>query len=107
MRAARPGYGVGMAGDPALAGRWRVERTGGLLPLVGVTKRIDGARGRTCLLGVPVGVFRVDGDRLVYRGWPLVDEVERAPDGSWRGRGLAFGRLELVRFRLVAERGAE
>lgn len=103
MRVGHPGYGAGMASDAAPVGRWRVERTGGPIPLLGVTKRIDGSRGRTCVLGVPVGVFRVDGTRLVYRGWPLVDEVEQAPDGTWHGRGLVLGRLELVRFRLVAE----
>ncbi|MEZ5099032.1 MAG: hypothetical protein R3C15_04380 [Thermoleophilia bacterium] len=83
-------------------GRWRVERTGGLLPLVGVTKQIGPDGGWTYLLGVPLGRFDVrDGRRLVYRGWPVVDELERAPDGSWHGRGLALGRIELVRFRLV------
>jgi hypothetical protein len=46
-----------------------------------------------------VAPFRVAGKTLVYRRWPIRDELE--PDaGFWGGRGFLFGR-EFCRFRLV------
>ena len=83
-----------------LDGRWRVERIEGLLPPTGVTKRIAGGSGWTLVGGVPVAFFRVAATTLVYRGWPVRDVLEPRPDGSWGGRGIAFGR-EFCRFRLV------
>jgi len=51
---------------PDLEGVWRVERTGGLLPpMVGVRKRIEGARSET-----RVGPLA---------GWPF--EIERCQEG--------------------------
>lgn len=77
-----------------LEGRWRVERTGGLLPpLYGITKRIEGDRGET-LIGGLVGIpFRVEGLDLHYLGplRGLVDALE--PDGGgFRGVAYLFGR---------------
>ena len=87
-----------------LDGRWRVEREAGLLPPFGIGKRIGGGSGWTTLGGVPVGAFRVEGNALVYRGWPIRDELRWQADGTWSGRGLLGGR-EFCRFRLVpAER---
>jgi hypothetical protein len=83
-----------------LDGTWRVERTSGLLPPVGLTKKIVGGRGWTLAAGVPVAPFRVAETTLVYRGWPVRDELEADADGSWRGRGVFLGR-EFCRFRLV------
>jgi hypothetical protein len=84
----------------SLEGTWRVERTGGLLPPFGLSKRIEGGRGWTLAAGIPVAPFRVVGTTLAYRGWPVRDELEPAPDGSWHGRALLLGR-EFCRFRLV------
>jgi hypothetical protein len=86
-----------------LEGLWNVRRTGGLLPpLVGVRKRILGARGETAIGPLPGFPFTVDGLRLRYRS-PLrgfVDELEPAADG-FRGRatfcGRQFGTFELRR----------
>jgi hypothetical protein len=86
-----------------LDGRWRVRRTGGLLPpLVGVRKRIRGGRGETAIGPLPGFPFVVDGLRLRYRS-PLrgfVDELEPAA-GGFRGRatfrGREFGTFELRR----------
>jgi hypothetical protein len=86
-----------------LEGLWHVRRTGGLLPpLVGVRKRILGARGETAIGSLPGFPFTVDGLRLEYRA-PLrgfVDELEPAEDGfhgraTFRGR--QFGTFELRR----------
>ena len=88
-------------GVTALDGTWNVERTGGLLPpLVGVRKRIAGARGRT-LVGRAGVAFDVVGHELRYRAplQGLVDVLEPAPDG-WNGRALFRGR-EVGRFRLT------
>ena len=79
---------------PELDGRWRVVRTGGVLPpMVGVWKRIEGDRGETKLGPLPGIPFRVDGLSLRYVG-PLsgfVDELE--PDGDgFRGRATFRGR---------------
>jgi hypothetical protein len=86
-------------GSTSLEGNWRVERVSGFLLPVGATKRIENGVGWTLVAGIPVARFRVVGATLVYRGWPVRDELE--PDASfWRGRGLIFGR-EFCRFRLV------
>jgi hypothetical protein len=84
----------------SLDGRWRVERRSGLLPPFGLTKRIANGKGWTLAAGVPVAPFRVAGTTLVYRGWPVRDELEPTADGSWEGRGVLAGR-EFCRFRLV------
>jgi hypothetical protein len=83
-----------------LDGIWRVEREAGVLPPFGLSKKIEGGEGWTRALGLPVAPFRVAGRALVYRGWPLRDELEPRADGSWTGRGLLLGR-EFCRFRLV------
>jgi hypothetical protein len=86
----------------ALDGRWKVERSGGLLPpLYGVEKRIEGASGETRFGPVPFG-FDVDGLRLRYR-FPLngfVDALQPDGQGAYRGRALFRGR-ELGRFRMI------
>jgi hypothetical protein len=82
-----------------LDGVWRVEREAGVLPPFGLSKKISGAEGWTRALGVPVAPFRVVGRTLVYRGWPLRDELAPRADGSWSGRGLVLGR-EFCRFRM-------
>jgi hypothetical protein len=85
-----------------LDGRWKVERTGGLLPpLLGVTKDIAGNRGKT-FVGRVVGVpFEVEGLRLHYvapfRGF--VDVLESDGEGhSGRAtfRGREFGRFRML-----------
>jgi len=83
-----------------LEGSWKVRRVAGLLP-PGVTKEIDGSRGRTLLFGVHFGAFHVDGDRFVYQLWPIVDVVEPDPDraDAFVGRGTVFG-LTFCRFRM-------
>jgi hypothetical protein len=85
-----------------LEGEWNVHRTGGWLPpLVGVRKRIDGARGWTTLGPVPGAPFDVAGLSLRYRGpfTGFVDQLE--PDGpdGYRGRAMFRGR-EYGRFRM-------
>ncbi len=90
-----------------LAGRYRVERTGGLLPpMVGVTKRVEGTGGTTRVLDVLRVPFDVeataDGLRLVYRR-PLrflVDELRPGDGGVWHGVGTLGGRAYGT-FRLV------
>jgi hypothetical protein len=79
-------------------GRWQVVRVSGLLPPVGVTKRIAGDEGCTYLFGVPIGRFHIEAGRpvrFVYRFWPIVDELDVPPDGpsAARGRGLVFGHV--------------
>ena len=93
-----------------IEGAWRVQRTGGLLPpMLGVWKRIEGARGETrvgFLVGWPFDVERrPDGFALVYR-FPfsaIVDEIRAAPGGSWVGSsvvgGRKFGRFRMRRIR--------
>lgn len=83
-----------------LEGDWRVERESGLLPPLGVSKRIGSRTGWTFLAGVPVAPFRVVGTTLEYLGWPVTDELAPRADGTWEGRGLLLGR-EFCRFRLV------
>lgn len=74
-----------------LDGSWNVQRVSGALPpMVGVHKQIDGDAGYTELAGVRLP-FRVEGSRLVYRGLPLVDELE--PDElGFAGRATLAGR---------------
>ena len=83
-----------------LDGVWRVEREAGILPPFGLSKRIEGRTGWTLLAGVPVAYFHVDGTTLVYRGWPVRDELSPRGDGTWGGRATVLGR-EFGRFRLV------
>ena len=91
------------ASPDTLEGDWLVERVAGLLPPLGLTKRIAKGRGWTRLAGIPVAPFRVVGRTLVYRGWPVRDDLEQESEGSWSGRGLVLGR-EFCRFRLVRPR---
>ena len=81
-----------------LQGKWRVRRVSGLLP-PGFTKQIGATEGRTLFLGIPIGRFHLDGRRLVYRRWPVVDEIEQRPDGVLMGRGRIFG-VAFCHFRL-------
>ena len=86
-----------------LDGIWNVKRSGGLLPpLIGVRKRIEGTRGKTCvgpLIAVP---FHVDGRALRYRApfRGFVDLLE-ADGPCFRGRatfrGREFGRFVMRR----------
>jgi hypothetical protein len=81
--------------SPELDGRWRVIRTGGLLPpfLGLVHKRIEGASGRTIAVGVSVP-FDVVGLELCYRA-PFRGVVDRLePDGpdAYSGTTLVSGR---------------
>lgn len=85
-----------------LDGVWRVVRESGALPPFGLSKTIEGRNGWTLAGGLPVAPFRVAGNTLVYRGWPVRDELVARPDGSWGGRGFLLGR-EFCRFRLVRE----
>jgi len=85
-----------------LDGRWRVERTAGLLPpLFGVRKEIRGDRGETRVGPLPGAPFDVLGLQLRYRApfTGFVDVLEPAGDG-YRGRATFRGR-EYGRFRLV------
>jgi hypothetical protein len=100
LEQAAPSRDWGMNAE--LSGRWHVERVGGLLPPIGVRKRIGPERGTTWLGPVPVGVFRVRGRTLDYVGWPVRDELSSTEDGDWIGRGLIFGRQFCV-FRLTRE----
>jgi hypothetical protein len=92
---------------PTLDGVWRVERVSGVLPPVGLSKRIFGDGGWTLLGGVPTSYFRVRARgvgraELDYVGLPVTDELTPRDDGSWGGRGLMFGR-EFCRFRLIRD----
>jgi len=88
-----------------LDGSWRVERVSGFLPpLLGVRKRIHGARGET-VVGRARAPFDVVGQELRYRAplAGLVDVLEPEPGGSWAGRATLHGR-EYGRFRLTPEK---
>lgn len=74
----------------------------GFVPPRGLRKRIGPEEGWTEAGPLPLAPFRVRGRTLDYRVWPVRDELEQQPDGSWVGRGLLFGR-EFCRFRLVRE----
>jgi len=93
------------ASPDTLEGDWLVERVAGFLPPVGLTKSIANGRGWTRLAGIPIAPFRVVGRTLVYRGWPIRDDLEQDSEGSWSGRGFVLGR-EFCRFRLVRPPGA-
>lgn len=84
----------------SLEGSWNVRRTAGVLPPIGVSKLVWGHCGYTALFGVPVAFFTIDDGVLRYRGLPMVDELTEGPEGTWRGRGLLFGR-EFCRFELA------
>src|SRR3954471_6152582 len=84
-----------------LTGWFHVRRVSGLLPPFGVTKHLDGSTGVTCLAGIPVGRFRIVGNRFVYRFWPIVDELEADDQGGIVGRGPLFGVRPFCRFKLV------
>jgi len=91
----------------ALDGVWDVKRRGGFLPpLVGVRKRIDGARGQT-IVGPMRVPFDVRDRELHYRApfWGFVDVLEVLDDDHARGRatfrGREFGRFELRRIEIV------
>ena len=86
-----------------LDGVWDARRVSGLLPpLLGVGKRIDGARGTTTLgpLRMP---FDVRGHELHYRApfRGFVDVLEVVDENRVRGRatfhGRPFARFELIR----------
>ena len=84
-----------------LDGLWKVERVKGLLPpLLGVRKRIDGARGETKVGRFPGVSFDVEGRQLRYRAplLGLVDVLEPEP-GGFRGSARFLGR-EYAQFRL-------
>jgi len=90
-----------------LDGEWEVRRRSGALPpLFGVRKRIEGAAGKTIVVGGPGIPFDVRGLELRYRA-PLaflVDVLEPRGEG-FHGRATAFGRtygtFELSRRRSV------
>ena len=83
-----------------LDGVWKVERVSGVLPpMVGVRKRIRGARGVTAVGPVQVP-FTVAGRTLRYHAplGGLVDYLEPESEG-FSGRATVRGR-EYARFRL-------
>ena len=87
-----------------LDGTWRVRRSGGLLPpLLGVRKRISGAKGVTAIGPLPGAPFDVVGLELRYRApfTGVVDVLTPAGDGSYNGRatlrGRQFGTFRLIR----------
>jgi hypothetical protein len=86
----------------ALEGEWRVERKSGLLPPLGLTKRIGEGRGVTLAFGVPVAWFRVEGSVLVYRGLPVRDVLTRIDEDTFSGEGRVLDRT-FCRFRLVRD----
>jgi hypothetical protein len=78
-----------------LDGRWKVTRTGGLLPpfLGLVHKEISGSAGRTIAAGIDVP-FDVVGLELRYRApfRGVVDELEPVGPRAFAGRTRLFGR---------------
>lgn len=80
-------------------GYWRVVRRSGLLPPLGITKRIGRTEGATHVFGMPVAAFDVAGRSLIYRSFPVRDRIVQTPDGRWEGEGLVFG-LPFCRFEL-------
>ena len=87
----------------SLDGEWDVSRESGLLPpLLGVRKRIRGARGVTALGPLPGVGFDVVGNELRYRGplRGLVDVLEvRGEDAAGLAvyRGRPIGRFRMRR----------
>jgi ferritin-like metal-binding protein YciE len=97
-----------------LDGVWDVERTGGALPpMVGVCKRINGARGRTSVGPMPGLPFDVRGNELRYRGafTGFVDVVEPDGEDAYRGRatyrGVEVGRFAMRRRPMAGELKAQ
>lgn len=93
-----------MADEPGLDGEWAVERIGGLLPpLVGVRKRIRGAKGETAVGPLPGMPFDVVGLELRYRApfAAFVDVLAPAAGDAYTGRatfrGRTFGTFRLTR----------
>ncbi|MBA2475000.1 MAG: DUF892 family protein [Actinobacteria bacterium] len=77
-----------------LDGMWNVERVSGVMPpLLGIRKRIEGARGETALGALPGVPFRVQGLELHYEP-PLSGFVDRLePHGEgYSGRAFFRGR---------------
>jgi hypothetical protein len=86
-----------------LDGIWDVERRGGLLPpLVGMRKRISGARGKT-VVGPLRMSFDVRGNELHYHApfAGFVDRLEIVDQNHVLGRatfrGREYGQFELTR----------
>jgi hypothetical protein len=81
--------------SPDLDGRWKVIRTGGLLPpfLGLVHKQISGSTGRTIAAGVGVP-FDIVGLELRYRTpfRGVVDELAPADPDTFAGMTRLFGR---------------
>jgi hypothetical protein len=81
-----------------------VVRESGLLPPL-MRKEFHRGQGRMLLGLIPLGRFRVMGSMgsrvvsLIYPRWPLRDEITLQADGTWAGRGFAFGK-EFCRFRM-------
>jgi hypothetical protein len=86
--------------DPELRGDWRVERLSGLLPPVGIAKRIGVSSGVITVFGVPVAPFTASGHDLLYRWLPVRDTLVPDGTGGFAGEGRLFGRA-FCRFRLV------
>ncbi len=89
-----------------LVGRFRVERTAGVLPLRFAKRIGSNCRGVTTLGKVPLFPFRVvtvapfpPKCLLRYVALPIQDELVLTREG-WHGRGFVFGR-EFCRFKLV------
>lgn len=82
----------------AVTGTYRVERESGLLPPWGIGKRIQGDRGVTTVLGVPVASFTRVGNTLIYDWLPVRDRLTRDGDG-WRGEAK-LGDISFCSFRL-------
>ena len=79
-----------------LEGTWRVERESGLIPPVGVTKRIGRDSGWTLVGGLPVAYFWVRATTLDYLGCPIRDELVREADGSGLVEGSCSGVSSVV-----------
>lgn len=88
----------------AFDGRWKVRREKGLLLPFGIRKFITGDHGWTLLGPVPVAPFQIKGTQLLYKLWPIRDELHQR-DGEWIGTGYIFGK-KFCEFRLVP-RGPE
>lgn len=89
--------------EDTLDGEWSVSRRDGLLPpLWGVRKRIEGARGWTCLGPVRVAPFDVIGLELRYRApfRGVVDVLSVESPSRCSGRAT-FGGRELGTFAMT------
>ena len=83
-----------------LDGRWKVRRESGLLPPFGIRKVISGDHGWTLLCPVPVAPFKVTEDQtLLYKLWPIRDELHRRADGVYFGRAYFLG-MRFCTFRM-------